>query len=88
MTNPEMSQIAVGEVTVWDFGFRYNLQLMDLPELEALMGKFEGELRLTGREHEARYWQINDILGKIYKEIMKRKLVNYWDTLEYKKNHI
>jgi hypothetical protein len=88
MTTTEMSQLSVGQVTVWDFDFRYNLPEMDLPDLEALMGKFEEELRLTNRDHEDRYWQITGILGKIYKEIMNRRLVNFWGSLEYKKNHI
>jgi hypothetical protein len=130
MTTPEMSQLSVGQVTVWDFGFRYNLAAMDLPELEALMGKFEEELRLastslsTGASDRfgfaqrptlsyhgdadfdsaqspltsdrrspsevevPNYWQITEILGKIYREIMNRRLVNYWGTLEYKQNHI
>lgn len=84
------SQVAVGDVQVWDFGFTYNLHVMDLPELEVLMVKYEVELNrsgvsprcLSGVEGEARYWEITDILGKIYREIMRRKLANKITEIE------
>jgi hypothetical protein len=82
MITTEMSQITIGHETIWDFGFRYNLTLMDLPELEVLMVKFEVEINRTERAHESRYWQITDILGKIYREIMNRKLTNHIRHIE------
>ena len=33
--------MSIGEEWVWDFGFRYNLIMLDLPELEVLMIKYE-----------------------------------------------
>lgn len=72
-----MSQLSVGDVTIWDFGFLYNLALMDIPELEVLMIKFEVELRRASRAQEERYWQITEILGKLYREIMDRKKKEY-----------
>lgn len=72
----DMKNITVGEVTIWDFGFRYHLALMDIEELNVLMIKYEVELKRTSPLNKERLASITDILGKLYKEIMKRKLVN------------
>ena len=89
------SSIPIGDVLVWDFDLRYNILAMDLPELEVLMIKYEVELKrtaisprcLSGVEgsgtDEDRYWQITDILGKLYREIMRRRMN---DFLEHKTN--
>lgn len=67
------SNLPIGEIIVWDFGFRYNIYLIDDAELEVLMIKYKTELRRSagdaGRLHE-----ITAILGKIHKEIMARRL--------------
>lgn len=70
-----MKNMSIGEEWVWDFGFRYNLLLLDLPELEVLMIKCEVELKRTSPLNKDRYNAINEILGRIYKEIMKRRRV-------------
>lgn len=70
-----MNSITIGEVTVWDFGFRYNLQLMDISELEVIMIKYEVELKKTDPVNEVRYDYITEILGKLYREIMKRRRI-------------
>lgn len=70
-----MKNMSIGEEWVWDFGFRYNLLLLDLPELEVLMIKYEVELKRTSPLNKDRYNAINEILGRIYKEIMKRRRV-------------
>lgn len=70
-----MKNMSIGEEWVWDFGFRYNLILLDLPELDVLMVKYEIELKRTSHWNKDRYNAINEILGRIYKEIMKRRRV-------------
>ena len=91
----KVSQITIGEESIWDFGFRYNLFLMDITELEVLMIKYEVELKrtaisprcLSGVEGSGvegdRYSEITAILGKLYREIMQRKVNNF---LELKTN--
>lgn len=64
----------VGDVMVWDFIFRYDLQLLDLRELEVVMLKYEIELKRSA-EGSDRFREITEILGKIYREIMKRRMV-------------
>jgi hypothetical protein len=64
----------VGDVMVWDFIFRYDLQLLDLRELEVIMLKYEIELKRSG-EGSDRFGEVTEILGRIYREIMKRRLV-------------
>ncbi|HNW75152.1 MAG TPA: hypothetical protein PKN44_16095 [Bacteroidales bacterium] len=70
-----MKNMSIGEEWVWDFGFRYNLIMLELPELEVLMIKYEVELKRTRTLNKDRYNAINEILGRIYKEIMKRRRV-------------
>lgn len=70
-----MKNMSIGEEWVWDFGFRYNLLMLELPELEVLMIKYEVELKRTSSWNKERYNAINEILGRIYKEIMKRRRV-------------
>jgi len=70
-----MKNMSIGEEWVWDFGFRYNLIMLDHPELEVLMIKYEVELKRTSIYNKERYNAINEILGRIYKEIMKRRRV-------------
>jgi len=77
-----MSQIALGDVTVWDFGFRYNLPLMDLTELEVLMIKYEVELRRTNRDDHDQYFKVTGILGSIYREIVNRRMLNKISEIE------
>jgi len=94
----KVSQITIGEESIWDFGFRYNLFLMDITELEVLMIKYEVELKrtaisprcLSGVEgsgtDEDRYWQITDILGKLYREIMRRRMNDFFEHKTNKQN--
>lgn len=70
-----MKNMSIGEEWVWDFGFRYNLIMLDLPELEVLMIKYEVELKRTSTWNKERYNAISEILGRLYKEIMKRRRV-------------
>lgn len=70
-----MKNMSIGEEWVWDFGFRYNLLMLELPELEVLMIKYEVELRRTNPMNLDRYNAISEILGRLYKEIMKRRRV-------------
>lgn len=71
----------VGDVTVWDFGFRYNLPLMNLPELEVIMLKYEIELKRSA-EGSDRFGEVTEILGRIYREIMKRRIVEKINNLK------
>lgn len=59
--------------SVWDFGFRYNLHVLDLAELEVLMIKYEIELKRQNFK-SMRFTSIQKILAKIYREIMQRKI--------------
>lgn len=68
-----MKNMSIGEEWVWDFGFRYNLLMLELPELEVLMIKYEVELRRTNPMNLDRYNAVTEILGRLYKQIMKRK---------------
>lgn len=83
----ELSQIPVGDACVWDFGFKYNLHVMDLQELEVIMIKFEVELKRSIQGGD-RYWEITAILGKIYREIMRRKVLNHIQHIEEHKKII
>ena len=65
------SNLPIGDLTVWDFGFRYNLLIMDISELNVLMIKYEVELRKS-KGNEDRSLEIGEILGKIYHEVMRR----------------
>ena len=67
--------MSIGEEWVWDFGFRYNLLMLDLLELEVLMVKYEVELKRTNPLNQNRYTAVTEILGRLYKEIIKRKRV-------------
>jgi hypothetical protein len=69
------NRVEASNVPLWDFGFRYDLQVMDLVEVEVLMIKYELELKRNAWS-PVRFRSINEILGKIYREIMQRKLVN------------
>lgn len=70
-----MKNMSIGEEWVWDFGFRYNLIMLDLPELDVLMIKYEVELKRTSHLNKDRYNALIEILGRLYKEIMKRRRV-------------
>lgn len=70
-----MKNMSIGEEWVWDFGFRYNLIMLELPELEVLMIKYEVELKRTSLLNKDRYNALIEILGRLYKEIMKRRSV-------------
>jgi len=70
-----MKNMSIGEEWVWDFGFRYNLVMLDLAELEVLMIKYEVELKRTSLLNKDRYNALIEILGRLYKEIMKRRSV-------------
>lgn len=71
----------VGDVMVWDFIFRYDLQLLDLRELEVIMLKYEIELKRSA-EGSDRFREVTEILGKIYREIMKRRIVEKINNLK------
>jgi hypothetical protein len=64
----------VGDVMVWDFGFKYNLPMMELDELKVIMVKYEIELKRSA-EGSDRFREVTEILGRIYREIMKRRMV-------------
>ena len=68
-----MKNMSIGEEWVWDFGFRYNLVMLELPELEVLMIKYEVELKRTNPMNLDRYNAVTEILGRLYKHIMNRK---------------
>jgi len=70
-----MKNMSIGEEWVWDFGFRYNLVMLDLAELEVLMIKYEVEVKRTSLLNKDRYNALIEILGRLYKEIMKRRSV-------------
>lgn len=76
----ELSQISISEAITWDFEFRYDIYKMALPELEVLMLKYEVQLKKTDPENKDQYFQITDILGKIYREIMKRRMRDYFEN--------
>jgi len=64
----------VGDLMVWDFDFRYDLRVMDVSELEVIMLKYEIELKRSA-EGSDRFREVTEILVKIYREIMKRRIV-------------
>ena len=66
---------------VWDFIFRYDLQLLDLRELEVIMLKYEIELKRSA-EGSDRFREVTEILGKIYREIMKRRMVERLEDIK------
>lgn len=70
-----MNNITIGKEKAWDFDFRYHLELMDVDELEVLMTKYEIELKRTLPVYVPIYSGITEILGRLYKEIMKRRRV-------------
>lgn len=76
-----MKNMSIGEEWGWDFGFRYNLIMLDLPELEVLMIKYEVELKRTSIYNKERYNTISEILGRLYKEIIKRRRVILIESL-------
>lgn len=76
----ELSQISISEAITWDFEFRYDIYKMALPELKVLMLKYEVQLKRIDRENKDQYFQIQDILGKIYREIMKRRMRDYFEN--------
>lgn len=76
----ELSQISISEAITWDFDFRYDIYKMALPELKVLMLKYEVQLKRTDPENKDQYFQITDILGKIYREIMKRRMRDYFEN--------
>ena len=76
----ELSQISISEAITWDFEFRYDIYKMALAELEVLMLKYEVQLKRTDRANKDQYFQITDILGKIYREIMKRRMRDYFEN--------
>lgn len=79
MITTDYSQIPVGDPGCWDFSMRYNLWQLSEDELVVLTLKYEKLVkRSIGNEPE--YWQIIEILGKIYREIMKRKMRDYFEN--------
>jgi len=76
----ELSQISISEAITWDFEFRYDIYKMALPELKVLMLKYEVQLKRTDHGNKDQYFQIQDILGKIYREIMKRRMRDYFEN--------
>jgi len=72
--NSDLSQIPIGDPEVWDFSYRYNLYNMDDTGLAILRMKYEKliMIRRAKRDHEKQYFLIQEILGKIYREIMNR----------------
>jgi hypothetical protein len=76
----ELSQISISEAITWDFEFRYDIYRMPVLELEVLMLKYEVQLKRTDPGNKDQYFQITDILGKIYREIMKRRMRDYFEN--------
>lgn len=77
-----LDQVYIGDEAVWDFGFRYNLRIMSTEELEVVMLKYETELKRTSEFQVDRQLIIQDILGRIYREVMKRRIITYISKLE------
>lgn len=75
-------QVSIGEEAVWDFGFRYNLRTMATEELDVVMLKYETELKRTSAFQVDRLLIIQDILGRIYREVMKRRIIIHISKLE------
>jgi hypothetical protein len=77
-----ISQVSIGEEAVWDFGFRYNLRTMAPEELDVVMLKYETELKRTSEFQVDRSLIIQDILGRIYREVMKRRIITHISKIE------
>lgn len=77
-----LDQVYIGDEAVWDFGFRYNLRIMSTEELEVVMLKYETELKRTSEFQVDRQLIIQDILGRIYREVMKRRIITHISKIE------
>lgn len=77
-----ISQVSIGDEEVWDFGFRYNLRTMAQEELDVVMLKYETELKRTSEFQVDRSLIIQDILGRIYREVMKRRIITHISKIE------
>lgn len=75
----KFSQIPVGDPGVWDFSMHYNLWQMADDELAVLRIKYELLVKRS-KGDEKLFWQIQEILGKIYREVMKRNMSKYLET--------
>lgn len=76
-----MTNIRIGEETIWDFGFRYNIPVLETEELKVLMIKYEVELKRCAPGTD-RHADIIKILGAIYKEVMRRNINQKLNQLE------
>lgn len=81
MTTTEFSQIPVGDPGVWDYSMRYNLWQISDDELGVLRMKYEILVKRSDG-NDILFFQIQEILGKIYREIMRRKLTNKITEIE------
>lgn len=77
-----IDQVSIGDEAVWDFGFRYNLRSMPTEELDVIMLKYEIELKRTSEFQVERSLVIQDILGRIYREVMKRRIITHISKIE------
>jgi len=75
-------QVSIGDEAVWDFGFRYNLRSMPTEELDVVMLKYEIELKRNSDFQLERQMIIQDILGRIYREVMRRRIITHISKLE------
>jgi hypothetical protein len=83
MITTDFSQIPVGDPGVWDFSMRYNLWMMTEDELEVLRIKYELLVK-RNKGDEKLFWQIQEILGKIYREVMNRNMKKQIEIIETK----
>lgn len=83
MITNDFSQIPVGDPGVWDFSMRYNLWQIADDELAVLRIKYELLVKRSNGD-EKLFWQIQEILRKIYREVMNRNMVKYIEILENK----